>query len=355
MKRAPIILGLAAVLLVAASAGASSAARTTGASASAFGIRVTAPGGSGGTVAWVSAPPDRSSGSAGWAYPADGSIVSSGSINTSASASESATASATASVDVSSLSLFGGEITASSVSVRANARASRSGASGDASGSGVAGLVVLGQPVSGGRVALGDWGYANVASQVVTPYAPAGGKGQKVSVIGLDIHLTAAHGGLPAGSVIQVGYGQAQAEATPPPPPRPPPKKQPRPGRTGKAGDGKMARDAGAKRKGKSPDRGATPRKSGKQNSPRIQSAPQDVTPPLTPGGYVFPVYGPSSFVDTWGAPRAAVGWHHGTDIFAPLGAPVLAVADGTVFSVGWNDIGGNRLWLRDAGGNEFY
>ena len=27
---------------------------------------------------------------------------------------------------------------------------------------------------------------------------------------------------------------------------------------------------------------------------------------------------------------------------------PLLAVADGTVFSVGWNDIGGWRLWLRD-------
>jgi murein DD-endopeptidase MepM/ murein hydrolase activator NlpD len=30
-------------------------------------------------------------------------------------------------------------------------------------------------------------------------------------------------------------------------------------------------------------------------------------------------------------------------------------VADGTVFSVGWNDVGGNRLWLRDKSGNEFY
>jgi murein DD-endopeptidase MepM/ murein hydrolase activator NlpD len=25
------------------------------------------------------------------------------------------------------------------------------------------------------------------------------------------------------------------------------------------------------------------------------------------------------------------------------------------VFSVGWNDVGGNRLWLRDSQGNEFY
>jgi hypothetical protein len=71
----------------------------------------------------------------------------------------------------------------------------------------------------------------------------------------------------------------------------------------------------------------------------------------------VFPVYGPSSFVDTFGGPRSDVsgGWHHGDDIFAPLGAPVLAVASGTVFSVGWNKIGGNRLWLLDSQGNQFY
>ena len=50
-----------------------------------------------------------------------------------------------------------------------------------------------------------------------------------------------------------------------------------------------------------------------------------------------------------------AGNWHHGDDIFAPLGAPILACADGVVFSVGWNDVGGNRLWLRDSQGNEFY
>jgi hypothetical protein len=81
------------------------------------------------------------------------------------------------------------------------------------------------------------------------------------------------------------------------------------------------------------------------------------VRPRLTAGGYVFPVYGKMEYGNSFGAPRADVsgGWHHGDDIFAPLGAPVLAVADGTVFSVGPNRIGGNRLWLRDRKGNEFY
>ena len=69
----------------------------------------------------------------------------------------------------------------------------------------------------------------------------------------------------------------------------------------------------------------------------------------------MFPVYGAVSYGDSFGAPRADTIWHHGDDIFAPLGAPVLAVSDGTVFSVGRNPIGGNRFWLRDLAGNEFY
>src|SRR5437870_11497524 len=89
---------------------------------------------------------------------------------------------------------------------------------------------------------------------------------------------------------------------------------------------------------------------------PPVRQPPR-VTPKLTAGGYVFPVYGPSSFTDTFGAARGDIssGWHHGDDIFAPLGAPLLAVASGTVFSVGWNKVGGNRLWLRDGQGNLFY
>jgi murein DD-endopeptidase MepM/ murein hydrolase activator NlpD len=83
--------------------------------------------------------------------------------------------------------------------------------------------------------------------------------------------------------------------------------------------------------------------------------APQLVTPALGGGPYVFPVYGPVAFSDTFGAARADVSWHHGDDIFAPLGSPILAVADGTLFSVGWNQIGGNRVWLRDREGNYFY
>jgi murein DD-endopeptidase MepM/ murein hydrolase activator NlpD len=49
------------------------------------------------------------------------------------------------------------------------------------------------------------------------------------------------------------------------------------------------------------------------------------------------------------------VSWHHGDDLFAPRGTSVVAVADGVLFSVGWQKLGGRRLWLRDRAGNEFY
>jgi len=88
---------------------------------------------------------------------------------------------------------------------------------------------------------------------------------------------------------------------------------------------------------------------------PPVRSSPPSQRPALGASDYVFPVYGASSYADTFGAPRASTSWHHGEDVFAQLGTPVLAVAAGTVFSVGWNDIGGNRLWLRDRQGNQFY
>src|SRR5262249_52445567 len=75
----------------------------------------------------------------------------------------------------------------------------------------------------------------------------------------------------------------------------------------------------------------------------------------LPPGRYVFPVDGPASYSDTFGAARSDTGWHHGDDIFAPLGTPLVAVADGILLKVGWNAVGGNRLWIRDQWGNYFY
>jgi len=71
--------------------------------------------------------------------------------------------------------------------------------------------------------------------------------------------------------------------------------------------------------------------------------------------GYVFPIVGDVGFTDDYGAPRAGTGWHHGNDLFADRGTPVVAVADGVLSRVGVNTLGGNRLWLTDDAGNAFY
>jgi Peptidase family M23 len=86
-------------------------------------------------------------------------------------------------------------------------------------------------------------------------------------------------------------------------------------------------------------------------------SKPLKVTPPLGQGSYVFPVVGVSGYGDSYGAFRGDVHgkWHHGDDIFALLGAPVVAVANGTINRVGWHKVGGWRLWVRDAAADEFY
>jgi hypothetical protein len=85
---------------------------------------------------------------------------------------------------------------------------------------------------------------------------------------------------------------------------------------------------------------------------------PLTVTPPLGQHiRYVFPVAANVGVFDTYGAARSDVpgGWHHGDDIFAPIGTPLVAVADGTLNRVGWNPTGGWRLWVRDDVGDEFY
>jgi murein DD-endopeptidase MepM/ murein hydrolase activator NlpD len=86
-------------------------------------------------------------------------------------------------------------------------------------------------------------------------------------------------------------------------------------------------------------------------------SRPLGVTPPLRGGPYVFPVSGPVAWGDSYGGLRSDVsgGWHHGDDIFAHLGQPVLAIADGTIVKTGWERLGGWRLWLKDHANNRFY
>jgi murein DD-endopeptidase MepM/ murein hydrolase activator NlpD len=347
--RTALVAALAAscLALSAAVSSGGNAAIEASAKASAYGVTVLVPGGSGASAGVVAAPPNAASAGGALSYPDDGSAVQAPAVSASATTTGGKAASATSFADVTSLSLFGGEITLATAAARAKAAVKGRLATADVSASSVQGLVVLGQPVEGApgvSVPAGDWGQVTVLEGGNDWKVSAGRNALTASVLALRVRLTKEHGGLPAGSEILVG----RAEATAQPPPPDPATAQPQ-------------RRTSTESAAPSQVRPTTPRRAREPGRtrprlPLVRRFPPNVTPPLTAGGYVFPVYGPSSWSDTFRAPRAApVGWHHGIDIFAPLGAPILAVADGTLFSVGWNDIGGYRFWLQDREGNEFY
>lgn len=60
-----------------------------------------------------------------------------------------------------------------------------------------------------------------------------------------------------------------------------------------------------------------------------------------------------ASFTDTWGAPRSGGRAHKGTDMLAPYGSPIYAVANGTVRAA-HSSAGGISLYL-DADNGETY
>ncbi len=338
-----------AFLLGAVGTSAGTTAEAPVVAAGSFAAKVIVPGQPEVVAGGVAAPGTVTVGAADvFAYPADGSAVGTGALSASVSA-EGEDAQAVS--DVLAVSLFNGEITAESVAARAKASATAF----DAIGSGVTNLVLLGQgvtPVANQRFPLADWGYVTTLESTSEAPVADGTRNARATVTALRVVLLADHGGLPAGTEILIGHAEAAASTpiatetvtTVAPPTMPAKPAKPTKPRKPVTVSPKKTKPLP---KPPEPETGAP--------GSVFKLPPTDVSAPLSPEGYVFPVYGASSFTDTFGAPRAGTVWHHGEDIFAPLGAPLLAVADGTVFSVGWNERGGYRLWLRDREGNQFY
>ncbi len=345
MKRRLAALLLLTAALAAGGAGVATTAKQPAASASVFAVSVVVPGQPGSAAGAAVAPGEGLTGLAdSFAYPADGSIVATGALSSSVSARTESGGTAQAVSDVLGVSLFNGEITFESAAARASASAFAAGVAGSA----VKNLTIAGRPVTAmpnGRTALGDWGSLTTLEQT-TVRTTGTTTDARATVTVVHVVLTAEHAGLPAGSEILIGHAEAATSS-------PPEATSTVPAATTPLEPPKTT--SGPKPKQKLPK----PPEPGKSRNgipvPKVLTAPTNIDAPLSPHGYVFPVYGPSSFVDTYGAARADVSWHHGVDIFGSLGAPLLAVADGTVFSVGWNDIGGYRFWLRDREGNQFY
>ena len=305
-------------------------------------VRMTVPGQDTVSLGELQWPTSTTSDVQSFQYPDDGSIISLGRSRAAVFAQPGDAASAQSFAEVIVLSLFGGEVVAAQVTASASAGASARSVGADTSSSGVQGLRALGRDIPtdpGSTASLEDWGSISVLS-VSSGTRKSGPPGAQGSVAGLRIRLTAAHGGLPADTEILVGSVQATAVA-----------------------------DVSAQ----PPSSPTSPRPHPPVVRPTLPAAPEpevggdvpggpvfvapEVSARFTGGGYVFPVYGTASFGDSFGAPRPDVpgGWHHGEDIFAPAGTLLLAVADGTLHTIGFNKIGGYRLWLRDASGNEFY
>jgi murein DD-endopeptidase MepM/ murein hydrolase activator NlpD len=232
----------------------------------------------------------------------------------------------TAHVALGSVSLLGGAVTATSVQATA--------------GRGfVSGLQIEGSPTSlgaGQMTAIGNWGQLFLGKRVGRLAAP------------LVVVLLAPHSGLPAGTTITVAF----AAAAPPPV-----KSKATPHSNSSESTPQASTTPAAGSHNQAQQTHTTAAKKHKKH--KHVSQPLTITPPLgfEPSHYVFPVDGGASWGDTYGANRSDVsgGWHHGDDLFAPLGTPVVAVANGKLSLVGWNQIGGWRVWLTDANGNSFY
>jgi murein DD-endopeptidase MepM/ murein hydrolase activator NlpD len=76
--------------------------------------------------------------------------------------------------------------------------------------------------------------------------------------------------------------------------------------------------------------------------------------PPATTPGFICPVLGGASFIDSWGFPRSGGRRHKGVDMFAARGTPVVAVVDGRIkFSS--NSLGGRSTHLYSDNGTVYY
>lgn len=80
-----------------------------------------------------------------------------------------------------------------------------------------------------------------------------------------------------------------------------------------------------------------------------VPPAAPEATARIATGGLQVPVPGVErdQIADTWGQARSEGRTHHGTDIMAPGGTPVLAVAGGTVEKLFQSRLGGITLYLR--------
>ena len=310
-----LVVAVASVLVVAATSAASSgaklrAARAATASAKAFRVRDAT-----GTHGYVGATGDASRA----IRDADASASTAG-----------GRGAASAHVELKHVSLFGGLIRASSVSVEATANGAARKTSGRVSGLEIAGSR------KGSFKSRHTFDLAGIGNVVVLG-------GERDGIAAIKVKLTRDYLGMRAGTSAMVAFASAAASdavagtqsSTGQPATRP--------------GPGSPARKPGAHHTATRPGHGTSP------PPPPAHRVPPQVRLLNTKRGFMFPVYGSHNYTDTFGAFRADTGFHQGNDVFAAAGAPVVAVTSGRLFNVGTLRISGNRLWVRSDKGDCFF
>ena len=294
-----------------------------------------------------------------------GAVASGGTVSVRAAAGprgEGQLAASTA--DATGVSLLGGRVVVNSMRL-----AVRSDTAGATTTAGVtewaADITVLGQPIDEAPGAQVD--IPGVGTMVMMERLVNGGA---VTANGVRIEVSDPSTGLAPGTQVVIGRVEATTGGAVPDSPSPDPGSAPSaPGAATPSADGVTSSPAQGAPLPTAPAAPATGGATGGSTSgysaPGTAVAPTLGLPRRDPGpamgvastqGYAFPVLGEGvGYGDDYGDPRAGTGWHHGTDLFAPMGTPIVAVADGTLSKVGVNNLGGNRLWLTDDAGNAFY
>ena len=340
-----------AALVVGATAGSAAAPRTSG---SAYAVQINVPG------AQSSGTRDSPAGS--YTYR---DLVS---VHSYEAGSALSGERAYAHSDLTGVSLLGGFVTAESVLARTFADGSQDQATGTFGGT-VTGLVVAGAAVSvqpGGQFEIPGIGYGAVNERRILRSDGA----YRSSEVALHIHLSSDWHNLPAGTEILLGYAAAAATGhetvvrlSPGGPATPRHHGAPataaarraptRPSSTPRSCPCLRATARRRTRATASRRRASRRRRPAASRSPRrsIRRAQAKLTAP----GYVFPVAGGAHYGHDFGNFRGDTGFHQGSDLFAPEGTPLVAVQSGELHNVGWNRLGGWRLWIEDVNGNWFY
>jgi murein DD-endopeptidase MepM/ murein hydrolase activator NlpD len=344
-------VGLAVALAALGPLGAGAPGGTPG-TATATGYAALLPHGIQGPASATSTGPHERSGSVGGLRPAGGGTIGGAEVLVGA-APDGAEGVAEGTVRASGITLLDGRVSISGIRMSARATAGPAGAEAALTEATVEGLAVDGR-----AVAAGPGSRVEVAGIGTLVFLESVADGAGLRANALRVEVTDPQAAALIGQPFVVGHldlsAVAGAEAPAPEPAAP----STAPGAAGPGSAG-----GAPPRRARTPSPRPTP-----DPEPPAAEGPLAAPPPLglprrpapeialPPGeGYVFPVLGEASFTDDYGAPRAVTGWHHGNDIFATTGTPVLAMADGTLSRVGINTLGGNRLWLTDEAGNEFY